>query len=53
MHSKERGECCLRTLVDRSQKHYINMVDVVVRLHDDRSKYRKHGTSEFCTRSAW
>ena len=34
MHSNKRGECCLRTLVDRSQKHYINAVDVVVRLHD-------------------
>ena len=34
MHSNERGECCLRTLVDRSQKHYINTVDVVVHLHD-------------------
>ena len=33
MHSNERGECCLRTLVDRSQKHYINAVDVVVPLH--------------------
>ena len=34
MHSNERGECCLHTLVDRLQKHYINAVDVVVRLHD-------------------
>ena len=34
MHSNERGECCLRTLVDRSRKRYINTVDVVVRLHD-------------------
>ena len=34
MHSNERGECCLRTLVDRSRKRYINAVDVVVRLHD-------------------
>ena len=34
MHSNERGECCLRTLVDRSRKRYINVVDVVVRLHD-------------------
>ena len=33
MHSNERGECCLRTLVDRSRKRYINAVDVVVRLH--------------------
>ena len=34
MHSNERGECCLCTLVDRSRKLYINVVDVVVRLHD-------------------
>ena len=34
MHSNERGECCLRTLVDRKQKRYDNAVDVVVRLHD-------------------
>ena len=34
MHSNERGECCLRTLVDRSRKRCINAVDVVVRLHD-------------------
>ena len=34
MHSNERGECCLCTLVDRSRKCYINAVDVVVRLHD-------------------
>ena len=33
MHSNERGECCLRTLVDRSRKRYINAGDVVVRLH--------------------
>ena len=33
MHSNERGECCLRTLVDRLWKRYINAVDVVVRLH--------------------
>ena len=33
MHSNERGECCLRTLVDRLRKRYINVVDVVVRLH--------------------
>ena len=32
MHSNERGECCLRTLVDRKWKHYDNAVDVVVRL---------------------
>ena len=32
--SNERGECCLRTLVDRTRKHYDNAVDVVVRLHD-------------------
>ena len=33
MHSNERGECCLRTLVDRKRKCYNNAVDVVVRLH--------------------
>ena len=34
MHSNERGECCLRTLVDRKRKRYDNTVDVVVCLHD-------------------
>ena len=34
MHSNERGECCLHTLVNRKRKHYDNTVDVVVRLHD-------------------
>src|SRR3954470_3534735 len=34
MHSNKRGEYCLRTLVDRKRKRYINAVDVVVRLHD-------------------
>ena len=34
MHSNERGECFLHTLVDRKQKRYDNAVDVVVRLHD-------------------
>ena len=33
MHSNERGECNLRTLVDRQRKRYDNAVDVVVRLH--------------------
>ena len=33
MHSNERGECDLRTLVDRQRKRYDNVVDVVVRLH--------------------
>ena len=33
MHSNERGECCLCTLVDRQRKRYDNTVDVVVRLH--------------------
>ena len=44
MHSNERGECCLRTLVDRKQKRYDNAVDVVVRLHDptDPSKKVRH-----------
>ena len=32
-HSNERGECCLRTLVDRQRKRYDNAVDLVVRLH--------------------
>ena len=34
MHSNERGECCLRTLVDNKWKRYDNAVDVVVCLHD-------------------
>ena len=34
MHSNRRGECCLRTLVDRKRKRYDNAVYVVVRLHD-------------------
>ena len=34
MHSNERGECLLRTLVDRKRKRYNNAVDVVVCLHD-------------------
>ena len=33
MYSNERGECCLRTLVDRKRKRYDNAVDVVVHLH--------------------
>ena len=34
MHSNERGECCLRILIDHKRKHYDNAVDVVIRLHD-------------------
>ena len=34
MHSNERGECRLRTLIDHKWKRYDNAVDVVVRLHD-------------------
>ena len=34
VHSNERGEYRLRTLVDRKRKSYDNAVDVVVRLHD-------------------
>ena len=34
MHSNERGECCLHTLVDRKRKRYDNAVDVAIRLHD-------------------
>ena len=33
MHSNEREECNLHTLVDRKRKRYNNTVDVVVRLH--------------------
>ena len=33
MHSNERGECSLRTLVDGQQKRYDNAVGVVVHLH--------------------
>ena len=29
MHRNERGECCLRTLVDLKRKRYDNAVDVV------------------------
>ena len=34
MHSNERGEYCLHTLLDRKRKRYDNAVDVVVHLHD-------------------
>ena len=34
MHSNERGEYHLRTLVDPKQKRYENTVDVVEHLHD-------------------
>ena len=34
MHSNDRGECGLHTLIDRKRKSYDNAVDVVVRLHD-------------------
>ena len=34
MHSNERGECCLRTLVERKRKRYDNAVDVFLRLHN-------------------
>ena len=34
MHSNERGECCLHSLVDCKRKRYDNAVDVVERLHD-------------------
>ena len=42
MHSNERGECCLRTLVDRQRKRYDNAVDVVVRLHDPTDPSTEH-----------
>ena len=34
MHNNERGECCLRTLVDRKRKRYDITVDVVERLRN-------------------
>ena len=34
MHSNEKGEYRLCTLIDRKRKRYDNVVDVVVRLHD-------------------
>ena len=34
MHSNERGEYRLCTLVDYKRKRYDNAVDVVIRLHD-------------------
>ena len=34
MHSNDREEYRLRTLVDRKRKRYDNAVDAVVRLHD-------------------
>ena len=42
MHSNERGECCLHTLIDRSRKRYINVVDVVVCLHDPTDPSTEH-----------
>ena len=48
MHSNERGECCLCTLVDRSRKHYINVVDVVIRLHDPTDPSTEH-TAPLCS----
>ena len=34
MHSNERGECCISTLIDRKRKRYDNAVDVVVCLQN-------------------
>ena len=34
MHNNKRGECCPRTLVNRKQKRFDNVVDVVERLRD-------------------
>ena len=34
MPSNERGESCLRTLIDRKWKRQHNAVDIVVHLHD-------------------
>ena len=44
MNSNKRGECCLPTLVDRKRKHYDNVVDVVIRLHDLTDPSTKHTT---------
>ena len=33
IHINERGECCLRTHIDRKRKRYDNTVDVVEHLH--------------------
>ena len=42
MHSNKRGECDLRTLVDRQRKRYDNAVDLVVRLHDPTDPSTEH-----------
>ena len=42
MHSNERGECRPRTLVDRKQKRYENVVDVVVCIHDPTDPSTEH-----------
>ena len=34
MHSNERGESCLCTLIDRKWERYDNAVGVVIHLHD-------------------
>ena len=34
MHSNERGECRLRTLIDHKQKCYENAIAIVIGLHD-------------------
>ena len=52
MHSNERGEYCLGTLIDCKRKHYDNTVDVVIRLHDRPILVLKVRTSVIYTRSA-
>ena len=42
MHSNKRGECSLRTLIDRQRKRYDNAIDVVVRLHDPTGPSTEH-----------
>ena len=44
MHSNERGEFVLRTLIDHKRKRYDNAVDVVVRLHDPTDPSTEHTT---------
>ena len=41
MYSNKRGECCLRTLVNRQRKRYDNAVDVVVRLQGPTDQAQK------------
>ena len=48
MLSNERGECYLRTIIDRKRKRYDNVVDVVVCLHDPTDPSTE-GTAPLCS----